>query len=186
MTGGVDRIQLRDRSLDGRAWLTFAQAVQQLARRIRPETEIIVNRRVDVALAIGAQGVHLGFDAIGLREARGLLGQGPLIGVSTHSVEEAMDAHRGGADYVHLAPIHAPLSKPSTRPALGVPPVHAASAAGVIVFAQGGIDIRRVPALSAAGVAGIAVTGSLLQSDDPHAAALALRRALKAQPENGP
>ena len=181
--GGVDRIQLRDRNLDGQAWLAFAEEVQQTTQRVRPEIEIIVNRRVDVALAIGATGVHLGFDALPLEETRALLGERALIGVSTHSVDEAIAAHRAGADYIHLAPIHPPLSKPSTRPPLGIAPVLAAASAGLAVFAQGGIGPGQVPALVAAGVAGVAVTGSLLQSGDPYAQALALRRALQTDPE---
>ncbi|MCH2185153.1 thiamine phosphate synthase, partial [Myxococcota bacterium] len=79
---------------------------------------------------------------------------------------------------------HPPLSKPTTRPALGVTPVQAASSAGVSVFAQGGIGPEQVPALATAGVAGIAVTGSLLQSDDPYAQALAMERALRAATED--
>jgi len=181
--GGVDRIQLRDRSLDGQAWLAFAEEVHAITRRIRPEIEIIINRRVDVALATGASGVHLGFDALPLAETRALLGEEALIGVSTHSADEAMEAHRAGADYVHLAPIHPPLSKPATRPPLGIAPIQIATSAGLSVFAQGGIGPGQVPALVTAGIAGIAVTGSLLQSDDPHAQAVALCRALRTDPD---
>ena len=178
MRGGVDRIQLRDRSLDGRDWLEFAAKVSRVARSNAPEIEIIINRRIDVALAVGAEGVHLGFDALDIRAARSLLGPGRLIGVSTHTAEEAIEAHRAGADYVHLAPIYPPLSKSSTRPALGPACIERATTAGATVIAQGGIDSNRIPEVIEAGAVGVAVTGALSQGAGLGEPAVALRQAL--------
>lgn len=179
MRGGVDRVQIRERGLDGADWLAFAEAIADAARAARPGVEIVVNRRVDVALAIRADGAHLGFDAMAPADARALLGPAALIGVSTHAPGEAIRALQAGAGYVHLAPVFPPLSKRSVRPPLGVAAVEAAARGGAgPVIAQGGVDAGHVPALVAAGAAGVAVTGVLLGAEDPERAAATLRQAL--------
>ncbi len=176
--GGVGRIQIRERVLDGRDLLVFAESLCDAARRVRPDVEIIVNRRIDVALVIGADGVHLGFDALAPDEARRLLGTGAKIGVSTHSVAEAEEAMRSGADYVHLAPVFAPLSKTATRPALGLELLAKACARATRVIAQGGVAPEKIDSILRAGAVGVAVTGSLLGAVDPRRAAHAMRVAI--------
>lgn len=175
---GVDWVQLRDRELEGKAWLDWAETLAGAARRSAPAVRIVVNRRLDVALALGADGVHLGFDAVEPREARALLPGHALVGVSTHDPAEVAAIQAGAVDYVHLAPIHDPLSKPATRPALGLGALTRASRHGLPVLAQGGIDSARSRAAMAAGAAGVAVTGEILLARDPAAAAAALRSAL--------
>lgn len=188
--GGVDRIQLRDRSLEGGEWLAFADAVGTRAQAALaahpsigvagdpPRMQVIVNRRVDVALTTGAEGVHLGFDAMAIADARSLLGASARIGVSTHTAEEAVAATESGADYVHLAPIYTPLSKPATRPPLGPTAVARAARGGARVIAQGGIEAGNVAQIIRAGAVGVAVTGAILAAGDPGEAAAALRTAL--------
>jgi thiamine-phosphate pyrophosphorylase len=177
---GVDWVQVRERALDGARLLAFAEEVAAAARRGARaggrEVRLIVNRRADVALAIGADGVHLGFDAMDVTAARRVVGKGALVGVSTHSVDEVRAA--AGASYVHLAPVYAPLSKAATRRALGLAAVEAAAREKVPVIAQGGVDASNAGAVRAAGASGVAVTGAILMADDPAAAAAALRRAL--------
>jgi thiamine-phosphate pyrophosphorylase len=176
--GGVDWIQLRERGLDGAALLAFVDAVATAARAAagaRP-LRLLVNRRLDVALAAGVDGVHLGHDAIAPDVARRLLPRTALVGVSTHAVAEALAAL--AVDYVQLAPIFAPLSKPAERPALGLSALAAAAAGPHPVLAQGGIDARNAAAVRDAGAAGVAVTGAIWLADDPFAAAAALRAAL--------
>jgi len=187
---GVDWVQVRERGLEGARLLAFAEEVAAAARRGLPdggaggplggagkrELRIVVNRRADVALAMGADGVHLGFDAMDVASARRILGAKALVGVSTHCVDEVRAG--GGASYVHLAPVFAPLSKPATREALGLAAVESAARAKVPVIAQGGIDASNAGAVRAAGAAGVAVTGAVLMAEDPAAATAALRRAL--------
>jgi len=179
---GVDWVQLRERDLGGAEILALADAVVVAARRAAAQrgarVRILVNRRVDVALAVGADGVHLGFDAVDPETARGLLGPDALVGVSTHSTDEVRRAGARGASYVHLAPIFPPLSKAPSRPPLGAAGLAGAAAGGVPVLAQGGIDAGNAAEVVAAGAAGVAVTGAILLADDPAAAAAALRRAL--------
>ncbi len=122
--------------------------------------------------------MHLGFDALPVREARRLLGAEALVGVSTHAPAEVDDAAQAGASYALLAPIFAPLSKAATRPPLGPAALAEAARAGIPVLAQGGCDASNAAALVAAGAAGVAVTGAILLADDPAAGAAELRRAL--------
>jgi thiamine-phosphate pyrophosphorylase len=133
-----------------------------------------------VALAVAADGVHLGFDAMTPAQARALLGPGRLVGVSAHAPAELTAAARAGADYAHLAPIFAPFSKAPERRALGLAALTAARGAGLAVLAQGGIDAARAADAVRAGAAGVAVTGAVLGARDPAAAARALRVALDA------
>lgn len=181
VAGGVDWLQVRERGLDGAELLAFAEAAAGAARdaaaRAGHALQVIVNRRSDVALAIGAEGVHLGFDAVGTEVARQLLGPDALLGVSCHAPEEVHAA--AGASYAHLAPIFPPLSKAASRPALGLGALRAAAGTRP-VLAQGGVEASNAGACLEAGAAGIAVTGAVLMADDPGAAAAALRAALDA------
>lgn len=182
VAAGVDWVQVRDRTLGGAALLALTDAVRAAAargaaRRGGP-ARVIVNRRLDVALAAGADGVHLGFDALAPADARALLGPAAEVGVSAHAPEE-IDAGCG-ASYAHLAPVFAPLSKPGSRPPLGLAALARACARGLPVFAQGGIRPERVREVVAAGAAGVAVTGAVLGASDPAAAVRALREALDA------
>jgi thiamine-phosphate diphosphorylase len=178
---GVDLVQVRDRSLGGRALLEHVLAVMEAAQRggraRGAPVRVVVNRRADVALAAGADGVHLGFDALPAATARELLGPAAWIGLSLHSPDEVLEAD-DAASYVHLAPIFAPLSKPAERPALGLEALRRACASRLPVLAQGGITAESAAACLAAGAAGIAVTGEILLSPDPATATRTLRAAL--------
>jgi thiamine-phosphate pyrophosphorylase len=179
---GVDWVQVRERNLEGAALLEFADALSAAARRAATErgagVRIIVNRRADVALAIAADGVHLGFDAMDATTARELLGPDALVGVSAHSAEEVREAEAAGASYAHLAPVFPPLSKAPSREPCGLGGLAASAAGRVPVLAQGGIDAANAREALSAGAAGVAVTGAILMAEDPGAAAAALRQAL--------
>lgn len=197
---GVDWIQLRDRSLDAAALFAIGCAIVRAAPATG-ESRLLVNRRVDVALALSAAGVaaaamraetptrirvgaHLGFDAVTPENARSFLGRGALLGASFHSADEVEAARSAGTiDYAHLAPIWNPRSKPASRPALGPLPLRRAAASGLRILAQGGLDAERASEAIQAGASGIAVTGLLTQAQDPPAAAAALRAALDSATE---
>ncbi len=178
MAGGVDWIQVRDRTLGGGALLETVAAIGRAARAVRPDVRILVNRRADVAMAAGADGVHLGFDGLAPAQVRALPRAFSLVGVSCHSAGEVATARAGEADYAHLAPIFDPLSKAAERPPLGVEALRAAAAHGLPVLAQGGIDAGNAGGALQAGAAGVAVTGAVLGAADPRRAAAELRRAL--------
>jgi thiamine-phosphate pyrophosphorylase len=189
---GVDWIQLRDRSLESEALYEVALelvAGRDAARATIPGDEthaedrrdpprVLLNRRADIALACGADGVHLGFDAIDPASARELLGADAVIGASFHEANEVGKARGSELSYAHLAPIWNPISKPASRPPLGLEALAQAAAFGLPILAQGGLDDDRARQAIEAGAAGIAVTGLLGQADDPCAAANTLRRVL--------
>jgi thiamine-phosphate pyrophosphorylase len=125
--------------------------------------------------------VHLPADSVGIAAARKLVGPSRLIGVSTHSAAEAAAAAPAGADFAVFGPVWAPLSKPGYGPARGAESFGAAcrAAAGMPLYALGGVTAERVAALGGGGPAGVAVIGAVFGADDPAAAALALARAVR-------
>ena len=179
---GVDWIQIRERALEARELLEFAQSIaaaaRRGARRSGRDLALIVNRRIDLALALGADGAHLGFDALAVADARSLLGESAWLGVSAHHPDEVAAAALAGASYAHLAPIFLPLSKRAARPALGLEPLRLACKCGIPVIAQGGVDASQCASLIEAGASGVAVTGAILMAEDPVVATADLRRSL--------
>ena len=151
--------------------------------------EIFVNRRIDIALALGADGVQLGFDAVDPQTARRLLeidaksGSSVKIGISAHLPDEIRTASPE-VDCAQLAPIFQPLSKPRAGPYLGVRAVSEAARYDIPIIAQGGITPANATSIAAAGASGIAVTGAILSAPDPAEATRALRAALAAAPRS--
>ena len=139
----------------------------------------LINDRIDVAMAAGADGVHLASNAIPASEARKLLGESRLIGVSTHNPDEVRSAADAGADFVVFGPVFAPLSKGSYSPPYGSHGLVAAcNATSLPVFALGGITPAGVAELAGSGAAGVAVIGSVIGAENPALAAKSLLDAL--------
>ena len=190
VAAGVDWVQVRDRSLSGGALLAFTRLVAQAGRagaaRRGGEFRVLVNRRADVAVAAPTDGLHLGFDALALADARRLFAElsGPgIVGIATHSATEACEAAAEGADYAHLAPVFDPLSKPRERPPLGPEGIARARAAlgpqeRFRLIAQGGLDAGTAAAALSAGADGVAVTGAVLGATHPADAVARLRATL--------
>lgn len=176
LEAGVDIVQLREKGLEAGPLLARCE----VARRRTSEfgALFIVNDRVDVALAAGADGVHLGQDDLAVSEARSQMGPVPLIGRSTHSPAQFLGAWEEGADYVAVGPVYATPTKPGRR-AVGLELVAFSSdrPAGP-VFAIGGIDISNVGRVIEAGARRVAVVRALTDSSDPADAGLRLRRML--------
>ena len=166
---GCAAVQLRAKTLDGRA-------LYRAARTLRTVTPILViNDRVDIALAAGADGVHLPARGLPVAAARTLVGD-RWIGVSTHTRDEALAAARGGADYVVFGPVWPTKGK---GPPLGIDALAEVvrACAPVPVFALGGVDADRAPAVVAVG-ARVACIGAVLGLDDAAAGARALAAAI--------
>lgn len=171
-------LQLREKDLGGRALLQLANELGQICRRYK--VPLLVNGRIDVAMAASADGVHLPADGIGPRDARALLGRSKLIGVSTHSAGEITRAEALGADFAVFGPVFDPISKGSYAAPCGPQGLASACAAASIpVFALGGINSARVAELKETGAAGAAVIGAVFAARDPAAAALELLAALR-------
>jgi thiamine-phosphate diphosphorylase len=154
---GVELVQIREKDLSGRAledlvgWAVFLASSRQGGA-----TRIIVNDRLDVALACGAAGVHLPADGIPVSAARRAGPPGFLIGASTHTLDEARRAAADGADYVFFGPVFATASKPGVRP-VGVEVLaEVVEKLACPVFALGGMTPQRLGEVASAGAAGVA------------------------------
>ncbi len=154
----------------------------EIGRRLLDETRqagalLFVNDRVDVALAIGADGAHIGAHDLPIRVARRICPPGFLLGRSVGSPDEAVQAQVEGADYVGLGPIVATPSKTDAGAPIGVEGVRAArSAVTVPIVAIGGVDLTNTAEITAAGADGIAVIRAVVRAPDPAAAARELLR----------
>lgn len=177
LAGGVDAVQLRDKRADGGALLAAARTLRDATRRCG--AALLVNDRIDVALAADADGVHLPAASFPIAVARRLLGLAAWIGRSTHAPDEAARAAADGADYVVLGPVYATPSKAAYGAPLGIAALGAARVPCPVV-AIGGIGPETVAPLRAAGAHGVAVIRSVLDAPDPAAAARALRAAFDA------
>ena len=162
---GTVALQLREKDLPARELYEMALRLREICTRTG--APLIVNDRVDVAIAANADGVHLPFDSIGVSMARKLLGPKRLIGVSSHSPPDVSGAAREGADFAVFGPVFDPLSKPATGPAWGVSGLRAACSAGAIpVFALGGMTVERTRELFASPDSGYAAGGGRIDRCD--------------------
>jgi thiamine-phosphate pyrophosphorylase len=179
LAGGVDMVQLRDKSASDDE-LVRAAAV---FRRLCDEHDALfwLNDRPDLFEACGADGVHVGQDDMPASDARAVAGDGVLVGLSTHSPAQLDAALAAGeADQLSVGPVWATPTKEG-RPAAGLDYVrHAARVAGERPwFAIGGIDLGNVREVTAAGASRVVVVRAIRDADDPRAAAAALRSALE-------
>ncbi|HEX7118061.1 MAG TPA: thiamine phosphate synthase [Longimicrobiales bacterium] len=175
--GAAVALHLRGHGLSGRELYVLAERLRGVAGRVG--AALLVNDRIDVALAAGADGVQLGRRSLPVPDARRLLGSAARIGFSAHSVAEAAGAERDGADFVVLGAVYPTASHPG-EPGCGVGRVReAVEAVGVPVLAIGGITPERVGAVRAAGAYGVAVLGGVWRAADPAAAARAYLEALE-------
>jgi len=162
---GVDLIQIRERDLDASALAALVVRIIETTRGSR--TRVVVNDRVDVALACGAGGVHLRGDSIAVSRVRPIVPQGFLLGRSVHERNEVMAAARD-ADYLIAGTVFPTASKPGRIDLLGVDGLEAIVAAVRIpVLAIGGITLERAAEVAAAGAAGIAALGLFADVDRP-------------------
>ena len=165
LEGGAPMIQLRDKSAGLRQLLPQAQEIASLCRE--RGAHFIVNDRLDLALAVNADGVHLGQDDLPPTAARAALGSGKILGVSTHSLEQAIRAAREGADYLGIGPIF-----PTSTKGTGYEPVGCAmirqlrARLELPLIAIGGITLDTIGPVIRAGAAGVAVISAIAGAED--------------------
>ena len=183
LEGGVDVLQLRCKNLDALPYIRLAERALALARDAG--VPFIVNDRPDVALAVGADGVHLGQDDLPVEWARRVLaGAGAIVGRSSHEAAHAEGAVAEGANYFAVGPVWETPTKPG-RPAAGLSYVRTIAQRGLAVpwFAIGGITLENVGQVRAEGATRIAVVRAILDAPDPAAAARCFLSALAVAPE---
>jgi len=177
--GGATLIQLRDKISDTRAMVETARAIKEALKPF--EVPLVVNDRIDVALAAGADGVHVGQDDMAVEDARKILGRGAIIGLSVKTVDEANAAPVELIDYVGSGGVYVTTSKQQKSAPIGtaglarvIAALHA-RAPKLPVCGIAGIDAGNAAPVIAAGADGVAVISALSLAPDPAAAARTLR-----------
>lgn len=172
--GGIDAVQLRGKDLPAREQLAIGRELRAITRDAG--VLFIVNDRVDLALALAADGVHVGQDDLPAEVVRRLVGPEMIIGVSAATISEALAARAAGADYLGVGAIYGTATKLDAGAATGSALLGTiAGAVDLPLVAIGGINATNVAAVIAAGAAGAAVVSAIIAADDPEAAARELQ-----------
>lgn len=170
LTAAAPVIQIRERDLSAREFVTLAREVQAVTPS--RTSQLLINDRIDVALALEGVGVHLRSNSLPIPVARQLLGARRLLGVSVHTVEEAVQAELQGADYIVLGPIYETPSKKMFGPPLGIHTLEkACRLVRIPILGIGGVTASRACEMRRAGAFGVAVITAILGAADVESAA---------------
>ena len=172
--GGVTVVQLREKECSTREFIEQALIITKFLKA--RDVPMIINDRVDVAQAIKADGVHLGQTDMPLETAKGILGDSMVIGISVESLQDAIKAKEGGADYLGVSPIYATPTKTDTAPPLGLEgllEIH--KAVRLPLVGIGGLNKDNSADVIRNGADGVAVVSAIVAADDPETAARELK-----------
>jgi thiamine-phosphate pyrophosphorylase len=163
LRAGVSWVQYRDKA--GSRRKVYEEAIQLKALARKYKAVFIVNDYPDIALAVEAEGVHLGRDDLPVKEARKILGKGKIIGVSTHCIEQALEAEQAGADYIGFGPVFPTSTKDAGSPRgtdlLG----EIKNKVSIPVVAIGGINLENIHSVLETGVDAVAAASAILKGD---------------------
>jgi len=175
--GGATIVQLREKDISSNEYLDLAVKVKSVTDRY--DIPLIINDRVDIAMAVDADGVHVGPEDLPVPVVRRLLGSGKIIGASACSVEEALTLQAEGADYLGVGAVYPSITKRNTE-RVGLEDLRKIkSAATIPVVAIGGIDGEKAPGVMRTGVDGVAVVSAIMGSPDIREAARQMLSKLK-------
>jgi thiamine-phosphate pyrophosphorylase len=178
LDGGVGAVQLREKDLGGGELFSLAEKVKRLCARY--QARLFINDRVDVALAVDADGVQLGSRSMPVDVARKLLGENKLIGASTHSMDEALAAERAGADFVLFGPVYFTPSKADYGDPQGLEPLkEVVEKISLPVYAIGGVRPENVEAVRKTGARGVALISAVIGAEEPAALSREMLRLLR-------
>lgn len=173
VAGGVTMVQLREKALPTRAFVEEARALKDMLAPLG--VPLLINDRADVALAVGADGLHIGQDDMPFAMARALLGPGKIIGLSITALDQIGAEDARAADYLGIGPIFAQATKADAAPPLGIEGLRAARAAtDRPLMVIGGVSADNAHALRDGGADGLAVVSAIIAADDPRAATRAI------------
>lgn len=173
LEGGVRAVQLREKDLVAAELYPLALELRSLTREFG--ARLLLNDRIDIALAVEADGVHLGGHSLPTATARALLGPDMLLGVSTHNLDEISLATSSGADFVTFGPVFATPSKLPFGAPVGLPALAEACASSPLpLFALGGVQKQHLSALHLAGCHRVAVISAIIAAADPGTATRAI------------
>ena len=176
--GGVETVQLREKDLSSVELYNLATDIREITRE--KGANLIINDRVDIALAVEADGVHLGWQSLDIETVRTMIGHDKMIGFSAHNLQEAKKAEDSGADYVTISPIFDTVYKDYFVEPLGTEKIgKIKEEIDIPVIALGGINENNVNGVLENGAYGIAVISAILQSEDPRQSANRLYKEIK-------
>ena len=176
--GGVSCVQLREKGCSTREFMDEARLLKALL--VGTGVPLFINDRLDVALAVGADGVHLGQNDLAIADARRLVGNRMIIGISAESVADAVRAEAEGADYIGASPVFTTPTKTDTAPPLGLDGLRAIRRAVQLpLVAIGGIDADNAAQVLRAGADGLAVVSAIVSAPCPRTAAAGLRQRIQ-------
>lgn len=174
--GGITLLQLREKDASSREFYEIALQMKRLAASHR--IPLIINDRLDIALAVDADGLHVGQDDLPVDVARRILGPGKILGCSVSTAEEAKEAERAGADYLGAGSVYPTGSKDLVKPPIGPEGLaRIKEAVSIPVVGIGGINLSNIAEVKRAGADGISVISAILGSEDIEGAARALLKA---------
>ena len=175
VSGGVTCIQLREKDCSTLEFIEQARAIKNFLEE--REVPLIINDRLDVALAVGADGVHLGQSDMPLEVAQKIAGPSMLIGISAESVQDAVEAENGGADYLGVSPIYATPTKTDTAPPLGIQGLREIkNRVKIPLVGIGGLNNSNAAEVIRNGADGVAVVSAIVAAEDPETAAMNLKQ----------
>lgn len=163
VSAGIKTIQLREKNMTKKELYKEALSIRKFILKHR--AAFIINDYVDIALAVNADGVHLGQEDMPIKEARKLLGENKIIGISTHSMKQALDAQRAGADYIGFGPIFKTTTKDAGKPKGIKSLIEIKKHIKIPVVAIGGITIDNVSEVFKSGADAAAVASGILSGD---------------------
>lgn len=180
--GGVTLIQLREKERTTREYLSLAEKVHEITRKY--DIPLIIDDRVDVALAVNAEGVHVGQSDMPVNIARKLMGGDKIVGATAKTVPQAIEAHEQGADYLGVGAIYPTTTKVKTVLTSVDTLKEIVKAVPIRVNAIGGLNKDNIHVLKDSGIDGICVVSAIMKADNPCAAAKELREAFNELQQN--
>lgn len=177
LSGGVTLLQLREKDRTTREYIHLAECVHRLAQRYN--VPLIIDDRVDVALAADTEGVHVGQTDMPVKTARKLMGSDKIVGATTKTVSQATEAYEQGADYLGVGAIYSTTTKVKTVLTSTDTLREICKAVPIPVNAIGGLNASNLDVLSGIPIAGICVVSAIMKADDPESAARTLLKLSK-------
>ena len=177
LMGGITLLQLREKDKSTREYIDLAEKVHTLTKKYN--VPLIIDDRVDVALAIDAEGVHVGQSDMPVSTARKLMGNDKIVGATTKTVPQALEAYEQGADYLGVGAIYPTTTKVKTVLTSTETLGNICSAVPIPVNAIGGLNKDNIDVLKGIPIAGICVVSAIMKADDPKRAAVELQTRAK-------
>ena len=177
LMGGITLLQLREKDKSTREYIDLAEKVHTLTKKYN--VPLIIDDRVDVALAIDAEGVHVGQSDMPVSTARKLMGDDKIVGATTKTVPQALEAYEQGADYLGVGAIYPTTTKVKTVLTSTETLGNICSAVPIPVNAIGGLNKDNIDVLKGIPIAGICVVSAIMKADDPKQAAIQLKARAK-------